>query len=76
MDENIKCYCCSAEVKPIPFGYGYVWICPKCERVIRSESVKVEGNEIPASSQQYLTKEENNDSSNSSTPGSKCDSEG
>jgi ribosomal protein L37AE/L43A len=42
-DNKVTCPYCKTEIEPFPFGFGYVWICKKCGRVIKSESVSVEG---------------------------------
>ena len=40
--EKVTCPICGIVIEPFPFGFGLVYICPKCKRVIKSESVSVE----------------------------------
>jgi ribosomal protein L37AE/L43A len=46
MDSNLDkviCPYCVIEVEPFPFGFGFVWICPKCGKVVKTELVSIEG---------------------------------
>ena len=37
---TITCPYCKVEVKGVRYGYGIVWICHKCNRVIDSRSAR------------------------------------
>jgi len=36
--ETVTCPFCKEVIEPFPFGFGFVWICPKCKMVVKSES--------------------------------------
>lgn len=41
--EKVTCSICGTVIDPFLFGVRNVWICKKCKRVVKSESVSVEG---------------------------------
>jgi len=45
MDENkVVCPYDKTEVEKKPFGFGYVWICPVCNNVLKSIAVGIEND--------------------------------